>query len=114
MGRTLPSEKLRKELREMMNNTQESQFSASDLVTRKDAVLCAWGITREGQKVLLHLALGQKESYKDWLELLRNMARRRRTPVTSFDLLSLDRLREALGIENGTIGVQHDFKEARQ
>lgn len=42
----------------------------------KDAVLCAWGITREGQKVLLHLALGNKESYKDWLEFLRHMAKR--------------------------------------
>ncbi len=42
----------------------------------KDAVLCAWGITREGQKILLHLALGNKESYKDWLEFLRNMAKR--------------------------------------
>ena len=42
----------------------------------KDAVLCAWGITREGRKVLLHLALGQKESYKDWLEFLRNMTKR--------------------------------------
>lgn len=42
----------------------------------KDAVLCAWGITREGHKVLLHLALGNKESYKDWLEFLRNMAKR--------------------------------------
>ena len=34
MERILPSEKLRKELREMMNNVQESQFSVSDLVTR--------------------------------------------------------------------------------
>jgi putative transposase len=42
----------------------------------KDAVLCAWGITREGHKVLLHLALGDKESYRDWLEFLRNMAKR--------------------------------------
>jgi transposase-like protein len=42
----------------------------------KDAVLCAWGITREGQKILLHLALGQKESYKDWLEFLRSMVKR--------------------------------------
>ena len=42
----------------------------------KDAVLCAWGVTREGQKVLLHRALGQKESYKDRLDFLRNMAKR--------------------------------------
>lgn len=42
----------------------------------KDAVLCAWGVTREGQKVLLHLALGNKESYKDWLEFMRDMTKR--------------------------------------
>lgn len=42
----------------------------------KDAVLCAWGITRDGRKVLLHLALGNKESYTDWLEFLRNMVTR--------------------------------------
>ena len=34
MERILPSEKLLKELREMMSNVQESQFSVSDLVTR--------------------------------------------------------------------------------
>lgn len=42
----------------------------------KDAVLCAWGVTREGQKVLLHLALGKKESCQDWLEFLRDMVKR--------------------------------------
>lgn len=42
----------------------------------KDAVLCAWGVTREGQKVLLHLALGNKESYQDWLECIRNLVKR--------------------------------------
>jgi len=38
-----------------------------------EAILCAWGITREGEKVLLHLALGNRESYEDWLEFLRDM-----------------------------------------
>lgn len=34
MEKIPPSERLRKELREMMSNVQESQFSVSDLVTR--------------------------------------------------------------------------------
>lgn len=41
-----------------------------------EAILCAWGITREGEKVLLHLALGNRESYEDWLEFLRDMVGR--------------------------------------
>ena len=49
----------------------------------KEAVLCAWGITREGEKVLLHLALGNKESYEDWLLFLRDMIKRGlRVPTT--------------------------------
>ena len=48
-----------------------------------EAVLCAWGISRDGQKVLLHLALGNKESYEDWLSFLRDMVKRGlRTPTT--------------------------------
>ena len=48
-----------------------------------EAVLCAWGISRNGQKVLLHLALGNKESYEDWLSFLRDMVKRGlRTPTT--------------------------------
>lgn len=30
----------------------------------KEAILCAWGITKDGRKVLLHLSLGNKESYQ--------------------------------------------------
>jgi transposase-like protein len=49
----------------------------------KEAVLCAWGITRSGEKVLLHLGLGNRESYEDWLEFLRDMVRRGlRVPTT--------------------------------
>lgn len=46
--------------------------------------------------------------------LIRAATRRRRVPVTSFDLLSLDRLREVLGIEDETIDVQADIKEVRR
>ena len=42
----------------------------------KEAVLCAWAITRTGEKVLLHLASGHKESYENWLDFLRDMVTR--------------------------------------
>jgi len=49
----------------------------------KEAVLCAWGITRDGTKVLLHLALGNKESYESWVTFLRDMVKRGlRIPTT--------------------------------
>lgn len=41
-----------------------------------EAILCAWGILSDGHKVLLHLALGYKESYESWLEFFRNMVAR--------------------------------------
>lgn len=42
----------------------------------KEGVLCAWAICADGRKVLLHLALGNKESYENWLEFLRDLVRR--------------------------------------
>jgi transposase-like protein len=39
-------------------------------------ILCAWGICRDGRKVLLHLALGSRESYENCLEFLRDMVGR--------------------------------------
>jgi transposase-like protein len=48
-----------------------------------EAILCAWGITRDGKKVLLHLALGNKESYEDWLLFLRDMVKRGLRPPTT-------------------------------
>ena len=48
----------------------------------KEAVLCAWGITSDGRKVLISLGLGNKESYDSWLEFLRDMVSRgMRDPV---------------------------------
>ena len=53
------------------------------LRARFGIVLCGWGITRDGQKILLHLALGNKESYEDWLSFLRDMVKRGlRVPTT--------------------------------
>ena len=42
----------------------------------KEAILCAWGVTQEGKKVLISLGLGNKESYESWLDFLRDMVDR--------------------------------------
>jgi putative transposase len=48
----------------------------------KEAILCCWAITSGGHKVLLHLGLGNKESYSGWVEFFRDMQRRGlRTPL---------------------------------
>jgi transposase-like protein len=44
--------------------------------TSSDAVLCAYGITETGKKVLLHLDLGAKESYVSWIGFLHNLVDR--------------------------------------
>ena len=46
----------------------------------KEALLCAWGICRDGRRVLLHLALGNKESHADWLDFLRDVVGRGLSP----------------------------------
>ena len=43
---------------------------------RQEAVLCAWAITSEGDKVLLSLALGNWECFDAWLSFLRDLVRR--------------------------------------
>ncbi|MDT8436696.1 MAG: IS256 family transposase [Gemmatimonadota bacterium] len=43
---------------------------------QREAVLVAWGITAEGRKVLLSLALGSRESHEAWREFLRDLVRR--------------------------------------
>jgi transposase-like protein len=42
----------------------------------KEGILCAWAICADGRKVLIHLALGNKESYQNWLDFLRSMVQR--------------------------------------
>ena len=42
----------------------------------KEALLVAWGICRDGRKVLLHMALGNKESLSAWRAFLQDMLRR--------------------------------------
>ncbi len=47
-----------------------------------EGVLVCWGITLEGRKVLLGLALGSRESYESWLAFARDMiARGLRSPA---------------------------------
>jgi len=41
-----------------------------------EGVLVAWGVTLEGQKVLLGLALGSRESYESWLSFGRDLIER--------------------------------------
>jgi putative transposase len=49
----------------------------------KEGVLAAWCITTDGRKVLLHLAVGNKESEACWKEFLRDMiGRGLRTPTS--------------------------------
>ena len=43
---------------------------------RREAVLCAWGITVEGQKVLLHLSPGTKEDTESCRAFFQDMKRR--------------------------------------
>src|ERR687892_582423 len=47
-----------------------------------EGVLVAWGLTLEGQKVLLGLQLGSRESYEGWLDFGRDLqARGMRAPA---------------------------------
>jgi len=39
----------------------------------KEGILVAWGICRDGQKVLLHMGLGNKESYTAWQDFIRDI-----------------------------------------
>jgi hypothetical protein len=43
----------------------------------KEGVLCAWGFTQEGERVLVGVCLGMRESHEDWLELGRDLIARR-------------------------------------
>lgn len=44
--------------------------------SRKEAILVAWGVLRDGRKVLLHLALGNKESEAACTAFIRDMVKR--------------------------------------
>jgi putative transposase len=42
----------------------------------KEGVLVAWGIDRDGRRVLLSVCLGNRESYENWLQMGRDLTRR--------------------------------------
>jgi putative transposase len=42
----------------------------------KEGVLVAWGFTEQGERVLLSVMLGMRESYEDWLSLGRDLIAR--------------------------------------
>src|SRR5213082_4182912 len=42
----------------------------------KEGVLVAWGFTEEGERILLSVMLGMRESYEDWLALGRDLIAR--------------------------------------
>lgn len=42
----------------------------------KEGILCAWGIAEDGERVLLAVQLGMRESEEDWLSLGRDLTRR--------------------------------------
>jgi putative transposase len=42
----------------------------------KEGVLVAWGFTEEGERVLLSVTLGMRESHNDWQELARDLIAR--------------------------------------
>src|ERR1700681_1751895 len=42
----------------------------------KEGVICAWGITENGQRALVSLRLGMREAKEDWLELGRDLTTR--------------------------------------
>lgn len=49
----------------------------------REGILVTWAILRDGSKVLVHMSLGNKESYEHWLEHFRDLVRRGLpTPLT--------------------------------
>jgi transposase-like protein len=49
----------------------------------REGLLCAWGICEDGRKVLLHLSVGNSESYEGWRDFLRDLVKRHLpTPLT--------------------------------
>lgn len=42
----------------------------------KEGVLCAYGITEDGKKILIHIAMGERESHSTWLSFIHDMKER--------------------------------------
>lgn len=69
----------------------------------KEGILCAWCITTEGSKVLLHLAVGNKESEACWVEFVRAMISRGLSTPTTVTADGAPGLINA--IEGGLLGI---------
>jgi putative transposase len=67
--------------------------------SRAEPVLCSWGITTDGAKVLVGLHEGAAESYEAWLEAFRDLKARGLQPPL-------------LGITDGAPGLVQAFEEA--
>jgi transposase-like protein len=82
---------LTEELREEYQRFSERDLSGYDVVYlfadgvferlrqeagMKEAILCCWGITSGGNKILLHIGLGNRESFESWREFFRHMVNR--------------------------------------
>ena len=64
----------------------------------QEGILVVWAITSSGNKVLLSMQLGNKESYDDWLEVFRDLKKRGlKDPV--------------LGVTDGAPGLIKAFQE---
>ena len=61
----------------------------------KEGVLCAWGFTEEGERVLVGVCLGMRESHEDWLGLARDLISR------GLPAPMLDRRRRRPGADQG-------------
>lgn len=49
----------------------------------KEAILCCWGITGKGEKILIHMDTGERESYAAWKSFTSDLVRRGLpTPLT--------------------------------
>ena len=46
----------------------------------KEGVLVAWGFTEDGERILLSVTLGMRESFEDWQELGRDLIARGLSP----------------------------------
>jgi transposase-like protein len=90
MQRIPSSEQIRKELDDLLENGRAGlEYVFVDAVYKglrrwgcSQGLLYAWAICRNGHKVMLHLALGRRESYDNCLAFLRDKVRRGlRTPM---------------------------------
>lgn len=106
--------KLSKHLEEDFKKWRERDLSGIDILylfldgiylpvrqgsDEKEAILVAYGINCVGDKILLHIALGNKESYDAWKDFIQDMKRRGlKDPM--------------LGIGDGNPSLKKTFKES--